>query len=62
MLARTLREFAADDRGATAIEYALLGTLVAIALVASFTLVGDSLANIFGTSSTGAISGALDRL
>ena len=46
--------FVASEDGATAIEYALLGTLIAIALIASFTLVGNSVTNMFGTDSTGA--------
>ncbi|MHA6300289.1 Flp family type IVb pilin [Devosia sp. CAU 1758] len=54
MLAQNLRRFAEDTSGATAIEYALLGTLIAVALVASFTLVGDSVANMFGSGTTGA--------
>lgn len=59
MLAQIIRRFAVDQTGATAIEYALLGSLIAIALIAGFTLVGDSVANMFGTGSTGAV-GAID--
>ncbi|MCP8885389.1 Flp family type IVb pilin [Devosia sp. XJ19-1] len=55
MLAQIIRRFAADQTGATAIEYALLGTIIAVALVASFTLVGDGVANMFGSGSTGAV-------
>ena len=55
MLRQMLRRFAVDDTGATAIEYALLGTLVAVALVASFSLLGNSLTNMFGTTTTGAV-------
>lgn len=60
MLRQIVRRFAADENGATAIEYALLGTLIAVALVASFTLVGDGVANMFGSGSTGAV-GAIDN-
>ncbi|MNT29411.1 Flp/Fap pilin component [compost metagenome] len=60
MLRQIVRRFAADESGATAIEYALLGTLIAVALVASFTLVGDGVANMFGSGSTGAV-GAIDN-
>lgn len=65
MLAQKLRRFAEDTSGATAIEYALLGALIAVALVASFTLVGDSVANMFGsgtTGATGAINNAVNGL
>ena len=54
MLGQILKRFAADTSGATAIEYALIGTLIAVALVASFTLVGDAVANMFGSGTTGA--------
>lgn len=53
MLAQILRRFGADESGATAIEYALLGTLIAVALVATFTVVGDSVGNLFGTGAGG---------
>ncbi|KKB07603.1 Flp family type IVb pilin [Devosia chinhatensis] len=54
MLAQSFRRFFSDQTGATAIEYALLGTLIAVALVASFTLFGDAVANMFGTGPGGA--------
>ena len=54
MLGQILKRCAADTSGATAIEYALLGTLIAVALVASFTLVGDAVTNMFGSGTTGA--------
>jgi pilus assembly protein Flp/PilA len=65
MLAQTLKRFGADESGATAIEYALLGTLIGIALIASFTVLGNSLGNLFGTGPGGAsaaIEGAIDKL
>jgi pilus assembly protein Flp/PilA len=65
MLMQTLKRFASDQSGATAIEYALLATLIGIALVATFTMVGDSVANMFGSGSSGAtgtIDGAAGRL
>lgn len=42
-----LRSFIGDESGATAIEYALLGTLVGIAIIGSFTLLGNSLEGLF---------------
>lgn len=48
-----LLQFLRDETGATAIEYALLGVLVAVAIAASFTVLGDSLTNLFGTGAGG---------
>ena len=47
MLARTIKAFFSDDSGATAIEYALIGTLIAMALIGSATVFGDSLEALF---------------
>lgn len=54
MVARILRRFIADQSGATAIEYALLGTLIGVAVVASYTVFGDALSNMFGSGTGGA--------
>ena len=51
MLTR-LKRFAADQSGATAIEYALIAVLVGIAIVGSVTALGDSLQSIFYSVST----------
>lgn len=37
-----MRQFFRDARGATAIEYALIGALIIIAVVGSFTILGSS--------------------
>jgi pilus assembly protein Flp/PilA len=37
----------ADSRGVTAIEYALIAALIAVAAIAAFTLVGTDLSNTF---------------
>ena len=42
-----LKEFAADESGATGIEYALLAMLVGIAIITSVTALGSSLKSIF---------------
>lgn len=47
-----LSKFRRDEEGATAIEYGLIAALIAIALIASLTLVGGSLSEIFSTVST----------
>jgi len=47
MLVANIRSFLADESGATAIEYALIGSLIAVVLVASFVVLGDSLKALF---------------
>jgi pilus assembly protein Flp/PilA len=47
------RRFLADDRGTTAIEYALIASLVFMAIVASVTTVGEEVAAVFKTSEDG---------
>jgi pilus assembly protein Flp/PilA len=47
-----LKQFAADESGATAIEYALIAVLVGIAIIGAVTALGDSLKAIFSTVST----------
>jgi pilus assembly protein Flp/PilA len=44
-----LKQFAADESGATAIEYALIAVLVGIAIITSVTALGSSLQSIFDT-------------
>jgi pilus assembly protein Flp/PilA len=51
MLTR-LKQFLVDESGATAIEYALIAALVAMALVGSVTALGASLKSIFATVAT----------
>lgn len=38
-----------DERGVTAIEYGLIAALIAVVIIASVTLVGNYLAQVFGT-------------
>jgi pilus assembly protein Flp/PilA len=42
-----LKLFAGDDRGATAIEYALISSLLALALVTALTQLGTRLSQEF---------------
>lgn len=44
-----------DERGATAIEYALIAALIALAAILAFTALGLNLADIF-TSATDAMA------
>lgn len=50
--ANWLRRFAADQRGATAIEYGLIVSLVVIAMVASLSSVGSVTSEIWGNVSS----------
>jgi pilus assembly protein Flp/PilA len=47
VLYNQLQRFAADESGATAIEYALIGVLIAVAIIGSMTLAGDGVADLF---------------
>lgn len=47
MLVRKLFCFWEDDGGTTAIEYALIGGIVSVAIVSALTAVGSSLSNTF---------------
>ena len=44
---RKLRNFVADQSGATAIEYALMSSLIALALVTALTALGTKLSGEF---------------
>ncbi|MBN8990207.1 MAG: Flp family type IVb pilin [Rhizobiales bacterium] len=47
-----LRRFLKDESGATAIEYGLIATGIAIAIIAAVNGVGTALSGKFGTIST----------
>lgn len=44
---KDIAQLTADNRGVTAIEYALIAALIAVAAIAAFTLVGTDLSNTF---------------
>jgi pilus assembly protein Flp/PilA len=46
---RLLRNLVKDESGVTAIEYALIAALIAVAAIAAFTLVGTNLSTTFST-------------
>ncbi len=52
MARSVLRQLAADEEGATAVEYGLIVFLIAVAIVASVTDVGTQLISLFGTVAT----------
>lgn len=47
MLTTRIKTFIADETGATAIEYALIATLIGIAIMATFVVLGDGLESLF---------------
>lgn len=48
----TVARFAADDSGATAIEYGLIAALIAVGIIAAATTLGSSLSDLFSRIST----------
>jgi pilus assembly protein Flp/PilA len=44
---KSLKRFAADESGATAVEYALISSLVAIAIITSLNSLGSHLKTVF---------------
>nr|WP_245415409.1 Flp family type IVb pilin [Hoeflea marina] len=46
------RRFAADRSGATAIEYALISTLIAVSLIYGAQMLGNSINQLFANTST----------
>src|SRR5690349_24060139 len=51
-IAQFIKSFARDEEGVTAIEYGLIAALIAVAIIASVTVVGTQLALLFGKIST----------
>jgi pilus assembly protein Flp/PilA len=48
----SLRKFVRDESGATAIEYGLIASLIALVIIASVAVVGNSLTNTFNEVSS----------
>ena len=47
-MAVVIKRFARDEHGATAIEYALMASLIALVLVGVLTSLGTGLSSVFG--------------
>jgi pilus assembly protein Flp/PilA len=56
MLTATIKTFASDENGATAIEYGLIAALVAVAIIGSFAVLGNSLIELFNTQTANVIA------
>jgi pilus assembly protein Flp/PilA len=61
-MVRTIKAFLSDQDGATAIEYGLLAALLSLAIIGSFTLLGNSLIVLFDTPTAGTLDQSLERL
>jgi pilus assembly protein Flp/PilA len=48
-----VKDFAADSGGATAIEYALLGGLIALVIIASLTSIGGNVNGMIVSAASG---------
>jgi pilus assembly protein Flp/PilA len=51
-LIQNARQFLADERGSNAIEYGLIASLIAVAIIVAVTAVGSDLSALFTTLST----------
>jgi pilus assembly protein Flp/PilA len=49
---KLIKAFAADEKGATAIEYGLIAALIAVVIITALTAVGVNLNTMLGTVST----------
>ena len=49
---RPLKKFVDNELGATAIEYALIASLIAVAIIVSITVLGTQLQNTFNEVSS----------
>ena len=47
MTMKTIARFLKDDSGATAIEYGLIAALIAVAIIAAATMLGNGLSGLF---------------
>ena len=64
-LKKLIKDFVADQSGATAIEYALLAAILGTGSIVAFAATGGGLSNLFGGSSNtigNSLSGASDSL
>jgi pilus assembly protein Flp/PilA len=49
---RSIKNFAADDSGVTAIEYALIASLIAVFIIVAVQQVGTQVSTVFNDVST----------
>jgi pilus assembly protein Flp/PilA len=51
-MTKAFKTFMKDESGATAIEYGLIASLIAVAIIGALVTLGTSLSGIFGTVSS----------
>ena len=56
MLTARIKAFASDENGATAIEYGLIAALIAVAIIGSFSVLGNGLTELFNTQTADVIA------
>lgn len=49
---KSIKRFVANEEGATAIEYALIASLIAVAIIGVLTVLGTQLSTTFGEVSS----------
>ena len=62
MSAGLIQNFLRDDGGATAIEYALIGTLIAMAILGTFVVLGNSLTGLFETGTADVLTNQAGKI
>ncbi|WP_297112081.1 Flp family type IVb pilin [uncultured Devosia sp.] len=62
MQIQMLRRFIAEETGTTAIEYALLGTLIGVAMLATFTVFGNALGELFNSPAVDTLGSVANSL
>jgi pilus assembly protein Flp/PilA len=58
----TIKAFLDDESGATAMEYALVATLIGMTIIVTFIAVGDSLRNMFGGQSANVMAAQTSKI
>ena len=62
MSAGLIQNFLRDESGATAIEYALIGTLIAMAILGTFVALGNSLTGLFDTGTADVLTNQAGKI
>ena len=62
MLDTRIRSFLADESGATAIEDALIGTLIAMAIITSAVVLGDGVKGLFNNGSAELLASQAEKI
>ena len=52
-----LKRFLQDESGATAIEYGLIGSLIAVAVIGGFSSLADAIASLWGDNNGSILQG-----